>query len=495
MIRRAALLLLVLLLAGASRSREPSAENELAPPLSAWRGGPVSYLLTAEEERAVRKLTDEGDLRAFIEQFWARRDPTPGTPENENRDLFWRRVAEADRLFVETTKQGWKTDRGRFYILFGPPDEQDLDPMMKGGRGSIRWTYRASRTREGGPNQIIAFREDASGEYRLSSNPRDYTLVPDFVTRPSLSLGVAADVLTARARAAGLTQSQLQSDLDGLADAAREEDVVAALVAGQAPAGARPLVDRFDFFRAQDGTTYVAIGVGVRRSFLPDDTDAASVLPVARLESLDRPGSSVDFVYRNPFVPGPGNDRVPAAGYLAFHAGRGVDPGRYRVYVGVFDRASGVVASRREELDVPAFSDAGLQVSSLTLVDPTDGGAPTGPAGPSPFVLAGRPVLPRLDPTLRNGDTFALYYQVYGAAHGPDGRPSLEVEYRFSVVDGATTTPVGDPIRVGPLQEQALGWEFPLRGWPAGSYQLQVTVRDRVAPRSAGAQMDFQIAG
>src|SRR5262245_35664367 len=84
------------------------------------REGPVRYLLTKDEDDAYRLLKTDEERAEFIRTFWASRDPDATTPENEYRTLFYARVAEADRVFTDSTKPGWKTDRGKIFILLGP---------------------------------------------------------------------------------------------------------------------------------------------------------------------------------------------------------------------------------------------------------------------------------------------------------------------------------------------------------------------------------------
>src|SRR5438093_12048987 len=92
-------------------------------PDARWREGPVRYLLTKDEDDAFRRLKTDEERAAFIRTFWASRDPDTSTPENEYRDMFYARVAQANRVFTDSTKPGWKTDRGKIFILLGPPDE------------------------------------------------------------------------------------------------------------------------------------------------------------------------------------------------------------------------------------------------------------------------------------------------------------------------------------------------------------------------------------
>lgn len=84
---------------------------------------PLVYLMGTEERGVYPSLTVDGK-RTFLRQFWKRRDPTPGTARNEAEEQFYRTVAEADRRYGEGGKaRGWRTDRGRIFIRFGPPDE------------------------------------------------------------------------------------------------------------------------------------------------------------------------------------------------------------------------------------------------------------------------------------------------------------------------------------------------------------------------------------
>lgn len=90
----------------------------------------VRYIITKEESKIFRELPPSARPR-FIEEFWQRRDPIPETEANEYREAYFGRIEEANRLF-RGAQPGWLQDRGRIYILFGPPDERQTNPM--GGR-------------------------------------------------------------------------------------------------------------------------------------------------------------------------------------------------------------------------------------------------------------------------------------------------------------------------------------------------------------------------
>ena len=139
--------------------------RERAMPYDKWLNEDVVYIISAEERAAFQKLAGDEEREQFIDQFWLRRDPTPTTRENEFKREHYRRIAHANERF-ESSKPGWRTDRGHMYIVFGPPDEIESHPTPP--RREV-WHY---RTIEGlGTNVELTFTDPASdGEYRLEAN-------------------------------------------------------------------------------------------------------------------------------------------------------------------------------------------------------------------------------------------------------------------------------------------------------------------------------------
>ena len=86
-----------------------------------WARGPVQYFMTKDEVTAWNAIKSDADADKFIALFWARRDPTPATPQNEFREDFDRRVQYADQTFANGRQRGSLTDRGKALILFGAP--------------------------------------------------------------------------------------------------------------------------------------------------------------------------------------------------------------------------------------------------------------------------------------------------------------------------------------------------------------------------------------
>src|ERR1700722_8971008 len=151
---------------------EAKLKRELETPYKRWLNEEVGYIISDEERQT------------FIENFWLRRDPTPDTEENEFREEHYRRIAYANDRFASGIP-GWKTDRGRIYIEYGPPDEIDSHPSggtyerpyEEGGGSTSTYPFEQWRYRyiEGvGTNVILEFVDTTmSGEYRLTSDPSE----------------------------------------------------------------------------------------------------------------------------------------------------------------------------------------------------------------------------------------------------------------------------------------------------------------------------------
>lgn len=120
-----------------------------------WLSKDVVYTITLEERRAFLRLASDDELERFIEQFWRRRDPTPGTELNEFREEYYNRFSQANEKFSGDLP-GWRTARGRIYITLGPPDE-----IRKGASAEV-WFYR--HTAAYGNNVEVEFTEGSGSD-------------------------------------------------------------------------------------------------------------------------------------------------------------------------------------------------------------------------------------------------------------------------------------------------------------------------------------------
>jgi GWxTD domain-containing protein len=150
----------------------PQATPLQGSPYEKWLTEDVAYIISDEERAAFRALQSNPERERFIEQFWERRDPTPGTPANEVKEEHYRRIAYANEKFAAGIP-GWKTDRGRIYIVYGPPDEKEVHPSGDvGGPPYEEWLYKHN---EGvGDRVIVKFvDEQRNGTFRQTIDPHD----------------------------------------------------------------------------------------------------------------------------------------------------------------------------------------------------------------------------------------------------------------------------------------------------------------------------------
>jgi len=114
-------------------------ERKLAPEYADFLSK-VRYIITREEEKTFVELPDT-EKPKFIEEFWKRRNPDPGSEVNEFKIEYYKRIDQSSQLFFGEGKPGWLTDRGRIYILFGSPLERQTNPMDASGRCTELWYY------------------------------------------------------------------------------------------------------------------------------------------------------------------------------------------------------------------------------------------------------------------------------------------------------------------------------------------------------------------
>ena len=140
-------------------------------PYIKWLTQDVAYIISNDERKAFKSLQSDPEREHFIEQFWQRRDPTPGTAENEMKEEHYRRIAYVNEHFASAIA-GWKTDRGRIYISYGPPDEKESHPSGNAPAHVPfeQWLYHFI---DGvGTNVVIEFIDpDKTGEYRMTTDP------------------------------------------------------------------------------------------------------------------------------------------------------------------------------------------------------------------------------------------------------------------------------------------------------------------------------------
>jgi len=472
--------LLALLVLAPLQAASPARDWNL--PARDWYEGPVRYLLTWEEEKKFRALTTDGERAAFIEDFWARRDADPATPANEFEIRFWKRVEEADHLFRDAPYPGWKTDRGKLYILLGAPDEI-REEQAYGRRGKevpfVLWTYHRPRFEGMERETEIRFQKDESGEFHITDRI--------FLNRLEWLSGAARNVIY------GAEAAQRPPE---------PRQILDTVMASRPPTDSRRFRTHYDFFKAADGSTSVVLTLGIRMnppgppvsvSPPPQTVPAETWKVYARISDGT---ASYDLVDQDSFRT---LEIARDVGGFRLYQGRiSVPPGAYSVFYGIRDESKAELFSLSERVQVPDFTLEAFSLSGITLaslVEPAEH-----PETEQPFLIGRLRVIPKMDPTYRIGSDLACYFQVYSPRFGPQtGEADLDLTYQFyeaaelRKTGEATYAPFGKPLRVERQSGLAHGYSFPLTGWSPGEFKLRVIVRDRITDATAEAEATFSV--
>jgi GWxTD domain-containing protein len=324
--------------------REARLRAELESPYREWLNEEVVYIIPAEESAAFTQLSSDQQRENFIEQFWLRRDPTPGTITNEFEVEHDRRIAYANARFASKLP-GWKTDRGRIYITFGPPDEIESHPsggaynrpLDEGGGSTSTFPFEIWRYRyiEGiGTDIRIEFVDKTmSGEYRMTIDPTE------------------KDALLTASKA-GLAL------VDGNGNLSQSSPLNPPAAANLGATGdTLPMQVRLDYTPSNDSTALAHLTLTFfskdLQSQLANDAEVPRVIIYGRLTNLSRRVIQT-FEDATSLVAQPSGS--PGAGGVAYTYQKTIalSPATYRLNIVVKDVASGRIANRELSITVPA---------------------------------------------------------------------------------------------------------------------------------------------
>jgi len=500
------------LASSASQSRYSNLTEEEAAKV--WIEEIVPYITIKQEREIYKQLETSEERVRFIEAFWARRDPTPETPENEYKEEHYRRLAFANKFFG-AGRPGFKTDRGRIYVLLGPPDQIDSDPM---GRWAHQfptevWIYRRPPHPLLPPNMEIAFVDKRSiGDFEITFN----VLADSDSTRRTEALmneGFLDDLARAEVRSMNFGRpGTMTSIADGLApelERLSEE----ALIAQVPETAIRPLREavttdfsfdtgslevtpRVEFFLASDGELSIPVNLS-----LPYETFAYAEkedLYESRFEILgrivDQGGNTVDEHVREEFFALPRDQFVALREQsLLYQLVLYAPPGEYRLQLALRDDSGRRIRMTDTELFVPAIGDA-LTLSTVLLAKQIVELEEPPPAGKKePFTFGKYKVLPGADGTFEPGAALQVYFEIYNLAPDSEGRSRIRLDYTFRregrlFRSVPTTYPYPDTS-----QNRTILSAIPLKEFTPGSYSLIVEVTDEIGGRTVTREVAFAV--
>ncbi len=515
-----------------SKAKQKSLKDlykELNSQYKKWLNEDVVYIITPEERRSFLQLQTNEEREQFIEAFWQRRNPDPDSPENTFKEEHYRRIAYANEHFASGIP-GWKTDRGKIYIMWGPPDEIDSHPtggnwdrpMDQGGGSTTTYPYEDWRYRylEGnGENVELEFVDPTStGEYHLTMDPseKDALLhVPGAGLTLAESMGMAnkasrfsntdgTNMAEGQFGGAGLSEKDNEfTRLENYANIMKPPPVkfkdLEAVVTNRLVRDQVKFDYRYDFVRITSDTVLVPITVQIpvrQLSFQEKEgVDSATMDLFARVTSLSgRVVQTFEDTLRADFPVDQLQKSLSTS--RIYQKAVPLSPGLYRLDIVIKDVNSGNVGVVNTRLPVPRFQDDQLSASSLILADDIQR-VSSKDIGLGQFVLGDVKVRPRMDGAFTQSDSMGVYLQVYNLkVDDKTHKPDTSVEFR--VTHGKGTAPVlkfDVPAEKLPQHGEEMTLEnlITLGSLAPGKYHLEVAVTDNLAKQTITPEADFTV--
>ncbi len=500
--------------------------KELDSQYKQWLNEDVVYIISPEERNAFLQLDTNEEREQFIEQFWLRRSSNPDLPDNDFKEEHYRRIAYANEHFASGIP-GWKTDRGRMYIMWGPADEVDSHPsggtydrpMEEGGGSTTTYPWETWRWRylEGiGENIILEFVDPSgSGEYHLTMDPseKDALLhVPGAGLSLLESMGMASKTDrftrsdgTNLPTAMGGTPASMDefNRLELYAKVQKPPEVkfkdLEAIVTARIVRDQLKFTWRTDFMKVTNDTVLVPITIQVSNGQLnfqaKDGIHSATMNVFGRVSTLT---GRVVQTFEDPVSKDFPDTLFQQSLKLQSIYQKAVPlrPGLYRLDIVIKDVQSGNVGVVNTRLAVPRYADEKLDASTLILADQLEH-VPAKQIGTGQFVLGSTKVRPRLDSDFTTSDRMGIYLQVYNLK--PDDKThKSSATFQFTVKKGAEQVlqfketsadmkQTGDQVTIE-------RW-LPLASLSPGKYSIEISATDSIANQSISKTADFTVRG
>jgi GWxTD domain-containing protein len=503
--------------------------KELRGPFKRWLDEDVKYIISGEERKAFVQMSTDDERENFIEQFWMRRDPTPDSMENEYKEEHYRRIAYANERYASGI-QGWKADRGRIYIAYGPPDEIESHPSGgsyqrpydEGGGFTSTYPFEIWRYRwlEGiGSDILLEFVDPTmTGEYRLTMDPseKDALLnVPGAGLTLSEQMGLTtkADRFrrtdgTRMGTPIGGSQSMRYNQFERLqlyANIFKPPPVkfkdLEAIVDSSIEYNTLPFEVAIHYVRVTNSSVLTGVTVMLKNKDLvfkeEDGLHKAVANIFGRLTTVTR---RVHTTFEDTVSIQTTAERLQKEADRAsiYNKSEALLPGMYRLELVVKDLVGETMGTYRTALRVPSYDDEALASSSLILADKIER-VPVRSLGTGQFVIGSSKVRPRLGDAFKRNEKMGIYMQVYNLGqHEETQRPEGKVTYQIARLDNPDELLLDfsedvNTIRGASARQVVIEKVLPLSSLEAGEYRLSLQVDDTIKNESLTPTATFTV--
>jgi GWxTD domain-containing protein len=514
------------------KANEKRFKQEVSGSYKKWLDEDVRWIITDEERSAFRQLSNDEERDQFIEAFWQRRDPTPDTIENEFKEEHYRRIAYANEHFAAGIP-GWKTDRGRMYIMYGPADEIESHPsggtyerpMEEGGGSTSTYPFEDWRYRyiEGiGQEVIIEFVDTCMcGDYHmtLDRSEKDALLyTPNAGLTLYEQMGMANK--TSRFTGGGLerlgvgpfNQDLQTKQFDRLEQFAKLNKPPAVkfkdleeIVSHKITVNLMPFDVRADFVKVTSDTVLTPITIQVKNRDITfvnkEGVQRGTVNIFGRVATLS---GRIAQTFEDTVQVDVPAELLPktAENSQVYWKALPLRPGHYRLDVVVKDVNGDRVGNWSKSLMVPDFGDERLTNSSLIVADQMYPVA-TKDIGTGSFVIGTMKVRPRVPSadgkpiSFKRNQKLNFWMQVYNlSVDEKTHKPSATFEY--DVVNTATNKAVVHTTesteQMGNVGDQVtLQKSLSASNLEPGSYRIEIKVNDNISKQTVDPTATFAV--
>ncbi len=511
------------------KKRLEKLRKELAGPFKRWLSEDVRYIRTDEERKVFLNLSTDEERENFIETFWLRRDPTPDSMENEYKEEHYRRIAYSNERYASGIP-GWRTDRGRIYITFGPPDEIESHPSggsyqrpYEEGGGSTStfpfeiWRYRYLENI--GSDILLEFVDPTmTGEYRMTMDPSEkdallYVPNAGLTMAEEMGLSSKADRFsrtdgTRMGTPPGGYQSMRYNQFERLqlyAAVQKPPQIkfkdLEAVVESTIEYNTLPYTVDVQYVKITNDSVLAGITVQLRNKDLvfkqEEGLHKAIVNIYGRVTTVTR---RLANVFEDPVTIATTAERLADESERSsvYQKAIPLAPGMYRLELVVKDVVGETMSTHRVALHVPEFNDEKLASSSLILADKIER-VPTRSLGTGQFVIGSSKVRPRINEEFRQNERLGIYMQVYNLGEdGTTSQPKGTISYQVAKLDKPNEllldfTEDLSQIRGASPRQVTIEKLLPLQTRDPGEYRLSLKVTDGVKNETITPSTTFKV--
>ena len=515
------------------KEAEKRFKQEVGEVYKKWLDEDVRWIITDEEKATFKQLSNDEERDNFIEAFWQRRDPTPDTVENEYKEEHYRRIAYANEHFSSGVP-GWKTDRGRIYIMYGPPDSKDSHPsggayerpLEEGGGSTTTYPFETWRYRylEGVGQEIEIEFVDVCGcnEYHMTIDRSEKDAMK-YVPGGGMTLYEQMGLASQTERFKGgleqlgpgpLSQEQQSQQFDRLATYAKlsrapevkYKDLQEVVTHKISVANMLPFDWRADFIKVTSDTVLVPITVQLKNKDVTwQQKDGVQRMTVNISGRVTGMTGRIAQTFEDSVTDGVTDELLPKIldNSHVYWKALPLRPGRYKIDLAVKDANSDKVGYVTKGIVVPEYNDDKLASSSLIVADQMETVASREVGGSGNFVIGTTKVRPRVDPSdgkpasFKRNQKANFWMQVYNLGIDEQTKKS-SATIEYDVVNLASNKPIIHAVEntkdMGNVGEQVtLEKSLPLGSLEPGTYRITIKVNDNVSKQTITPSARFAV--